>query len=90
MAATSLTTRIDDELKQRLQKIAALEDRSTSYMTNLAIKNLVEQREATQQLVETGLEIMEAGKSISEEAVMDWLQAEDDRVFPEVDTFELR
>ena len=75
MAATSLTTRIDASLKQRLQKIAEFEDRSTSYIANQAIQALVEDREYTYGLIEIGLQQIESGASISEDRVDDWMKA---------------
>jgi len=88
MPATSLTTRIDSDLKTRLERIARFEDRSASYMANQAIKSLVEEREATHELVGVGLQLLETGASISEAAMDSWLQADDNTAFPETDTFE--
>ena len=75
MAATSLTTRMDSDLKQRLQKIAKLEDRSTSYIANQAIQALVEDREYTHGLIEIGLKQIEDGASISHERMDAWMDA---------------
>ncbi len=88
MPTVPFTTRIDTKLKTQLEKIAQYEDRSASYIANRAIQNLVDEREATRELIKTGLEIIDKGVSISSEAVNNWFQADDDRPFPEPDTFE--
>jgi len=88
MPTISFTTRLDRDLKSRLEKIANYEDRSASYMANQAIKAMVEEREATHELVATGLELINKGVSISAEAVNDWFKADDDVPFPKPDTFE--
>ncbi|NRA85894.1 MAG: hypothetical protein HRU28_00580 [Rhizobiales bacterium] len=88
MPTTTFTTRIDTELKTRLEKIARFDDRSASYMANRAIQNMVEEREATRDLVQTGLELVERGVSVSEAAVDKWMRGSEDAPFPEPDTFE--
>jgi len=88
MATTSLTTRIDSELKSRLQRVAKLERRSASFIANQAIQNLVEEREATRELVQTGLMLADKGVSISPEAIHAWMHGPEDAPFPEPDTFE--
>lgn len=88
MPTTTFTTRIDVDLKSRLERLAKLDDRSASYMANKAIQNLVEEREATRELVETGLELAGQGVSISEDAVDAWMRDPDNAPFPEPDTFE--
>ena len=82
MPSTSLTTRIDSELKSRLEKIARFEDRSASYMANQAIKALVEEREATHNLVSIGVKLVEKNISISEDEIDDWLQSDESTTFP--------
>ena len=88
MTTTVLTTRLDTELKTRLETIARYEDRSVSYIANRAIQNLVEEREATRELINTGLELIDKGASISSEAVNTWLQSDDHTPFPKPDILE--
>ena len=88
MSTSTFTTRIDADLKKRLQKLARLERRSASFMANQAIENLVEEREATRELVKTGLMLAERGVSISSEAIHAWMSGPEDAPFPEPDTFE--
>ena len=84
MASASFTHRIDPDLKAELEKIARFDDRSASYIANLAIRAFVEERQATRDLVLEGLRQVEAGApALSADEVQDWLLAEDDRPFPE-------
>lgn len=84
MSNASLTTRIDAELKAELEEIARLDNRSTSYMANLAIRNLVEERRATRELVRAGLALVEReAPVISSDAIHAWFLAEDERPFPQ-------
>jgi predicted transcriptional regulator len=82
MTTTTFTTRIDLGLKKRLEQLAARDKRSASYVANLAIQNLVEEREATRDLVFVGLELANAGHSIAEEGIDSWLRSPEDTTFP--------
>jgi predicted transcriptional regulator len=82
VATTTFTTRIDIGLKKRLEQLAARDKRSASYVANLAIQNMVEEREATRDLVLVGLELAKAGHSISEEDIGSWLRDPADTAFP--------
>jgi predicted transcriptional regulator len=88
VATTSFTTRIDPALKSRLEQIARLEDRSASYMANQAIRALVEEREATHELLAVGSQLIDKGVAISEATVEAWLHADDEAVFPASDVVE--
>ena len=85
MPTTPFTTRIDTDLKAELEEIARIENRSTSFMANQAIKSLVEERKATRELIELGLEMVEAGApTIAADDIHAWLLAEDENApFPE-------
>jgi predicted transcriptional regulator len=82
MATTTFTTRIDLGLKKRLEQLAVRDKRSASFVANLAIQNMVEEREATRDLVLVGLELAKAGHSISEEDIDSWLRNPEDTAFP--------
>jgi predicted transcriptional regulator len=82
MATTTFTTRIDLGLKRRLEQLAERDKRSASFVANLAIQNMVEEREATRDLVLVGLELAKAGHSISEEDIDSWLRNPEDITFP--------
>ena len=88
MATATFTTRLDVDVKKRLQKIAEYDRRSASFMANQAIMNFVEEREATRELVQTGLELADKGVSISEQAIDAWMEGSEDVPFPAPDTFE--
>ena len=88
MPTIPFTTRLDTRLKASLEKIAQYEDRSASYIANRAIQNFIEEREATRELIDVGLSLVEKGVSISESAVDSWLNSPEDSPFPEPDTFE--
>jgi predicted transcriptional regulator len=84
MPIASLTTRIDANLKSELEKIARYEKRSASFLTIQAITNLVEERRATRELVETGLALIEAGvPGISSAQVHEWFMADENAPFPQ-------
>ena len=61
MASASFTHRMDPDLRVELEKIARFDDRSASYIANLAIRAFVEERQATRELVLEGLRQVEAG-----------------------------
>lgn len=87
MTTTTFTTRLDTNVKSTLETIARHEKRSASYLANQAITALVEEREATHDLIKVGLQLIEKGISISEEAMDAWVEGPTDAPFPEVDTF---
>ena len=83
MASASFTHRMDPALRAELERIARFEDRSASYVANLAIRAFVEERQATRELVREGLRQVESGgASLSSEEVQGWFLADDDRPFP--------
>lgn len=84
MTTTTFTTRIDLGLKKRLEQLAARDKRSASYVANLAIENMVDEREAIRDLVLVGLELAKTGFSISEEDIDSWLRNPNDTAFPAV------
>lgn len=79
MATTSFTARIDSNLKVELERIARAEKRSASFMANQAIRNLVEEHKATQELVDLGLRLIEKNApTIPAEDVHAWILSEDE------------
>ena len=84
MPTASFTARIDADLKAELEAIARFEDRSASWLANRAIRNFVEERIATRELLRAGLALIERGsEGVAPEAVHEWLAADDERAFPE-------
>jgi len=83
MPTTSFTTRLDTDLKQSLERIAKFDDRSASWVANRAIRSFVEEREATRQLVETGLELVsQEAEGIAPSVVHQWLKTDGQAEFP--------
>jgi predicted transcriptional regulator len=83
MPTTSFTARIDADLKVELEEIARFEDRSASWLANQAIRNFVEERIATRELLRAGLALIERGaEGVAPDAVHEWLSADDERAFP--------
>ena len=84
MATTSFTTRLDTDLKQSLERIAQFEDRSASWVANRAIRSFVEEREATRELLQTGLELVTSNaKGVSSSSVHEWLRGDEAATFPQ-------
>jgi len=82
MATTTFTTRMDVNVKARLDDIAKYEDRSVSYVANKAIEAFVDERDQTRALIKTGLELIDKGAVASSDAVNAWLDADEDTPFP--------
>ena len=83
MPTASFTARIDADLKSELEAIARFEDRSASWLANRAIRNFVEERIATRELLRAGLALIEhEAEGVAPDAVHEWLSAEDERLFP--------
>jgi predicted transcriptional regulator len=87
MPTIPFTIRLDSGLKAKLEEIAQYEDCSASYIANQAIQAYINEREKTRKLIETGLESVDNGVSISSKAVNNWLKSDYDAPFPEADTF---
>lgn len=79
MATSTFTTRINSDLKAELERIARADKRSASFIANQAIENLVEERRATRELVELGLQLIEQGApNIQPEDIHAWMLSDDD------------
>jgi len=75
-----LTTEIDAGLNQVLEEIARFDNRSASDLADQAIRNLVEERIATRELVRHGLRLIDAGdvKAVASAEVHGWLLSDED------------
>lgn len=83
MASASFTHRMDPALREEIERIARFEDRSASYVANLAIRAFVEERQATRELVCEGLrQVAAGGASVSADEVRNWLLEDEDQPFP--------
>ncbi len=79
-----LTTVIDEGLKEALEEIARFDNSSLSELTDQAIRNLVDERVATRELVSHGLRLVDAGSppTIGSDDVHAWLLSDQD-TFPQ-------
>ena len=83
MTTASFTARIDADLKAELEAIARFEDRSASWLANQALRNFVDERIATRQLLRAGLKLIERQiGGATPKDVRQWLSADDERAFP--------
>ena len=83
MPTASFTTRIDADLKAELEAIARFEDRSASWLANQAIRNFVDERIATRELLRAGLALIDGGaEGLGPRDVHEWLAADEERPFP--------
>lgn len=83
MPTAPFTARIDQDLKVELEQIARYERRSAGFLVGQAIRNLVEERRATRELVETGLKLVSLeAPSVSAEDFHAWLEGDQDAPFP--------
>ena len=75
-----LTTEIDAGLNQALEEIARFDNRTASDLADQAIRNLVEERVATRELLHHGLRLVDAGnvKAVDSGEVHDWLLSDQD------------
>ncbi|MBX9466655.1 MAG: ribbon-helix-helix domain-containing protein [Rhizobium sp.] len=78
-----LTTEIDAGLIQALEEIARFDNRSASDLADQAIRNLVEERVATRELLQHGLRLVDAGdvRAVDSGDMYGWLLSDDDE-FP--------
>lgn len=77
MPTVSFTTRIDAELKAKLDAIAKAEDRSASYVANRAIEAILDEREAFNQQVDRAVARAAADETVPGDAVFDWMRDRD-------------
>lgn len=74
------TTEIDVGLNDALEEIARFDNRSPADIANHAIRNLVEERVATRELLHHGLSLIDAGnvKAVDSAAIHQWLLSDED------------
>jgi len=89
MPMTDLTTRIDTETMDRLERIARSEGTTASGIASRALKAVIEDREYTRSLIDRADADFAAGRFVSAEAVDDWMEKwgkGEDLPFPQPDT----
>ncbi|MEM7488549.1 MAG: ribbon-helix-helix domain-containing protein [Pseudomonadota bacterium] len=77
MPTVSFTTRIDADLKAKLDAIAKAEDRSASYIANRAIEAALEERDAFNAQIDRAVARVEKGETIPAETVFAWMRDQD-------------
>ncbi|MBY6153242.1 hypothetical protein KUV47_08470 [Vannielia litorea] len=77
MATAPYTIRLDDSLKRALETEAALEDRPPAQLAVQAIRAMIEARQAKRTAIESALAEAEAGRFISQDAMMAWVDSWD-------------
>lgn len=88
MPTTPYTFRMDDELRQSLEREAQLEDRPAAQLAARAIKTMVEAKAAKRQAIDQALVEADQGQFISEAAMNQWIDSwgsDDELPMPELD-----
>ncbi|MCX5809866.1 MAG: ribbon-helix-helix protein, CopG family [Proteobacteria bacterium] len=77
MGSNPMAVKLEPEIQDRLKRLAAAKRRSPHWLMKEALKEYVEKEEAAEKLRQETLERWEAyrlsGESVSNEAVMAWL-----------------
>lgn len=75
-----VTTEIDVGLNDALEEIARFDNRSRADLADQAIRNLVEERVATRELLHHGLGLIDAGnvKAVDSAVIHHWLFSDED------------
>lgn len=84
--STTLSLRIDEETKERLDVLAKRSRRSKSFLAAEAIAAYVEAESWQLDEIAAGLDDLEHGRSVGHEAVVGWLRSwggPDERKMPE-------
>lgn len=74
-ATTTVTVRIPDKLKKRLNKLADATDRSSSWLAAHALEVYVEDQEWQIATIRQGVKDVQEGRVVSHEKVTRWLRS---------------
>ena len=88
MGTSPYSIRLDDALRQSLEREAAIEDRPPTQLAVRAIRAMLEAKAAKRAAIEAALEQADQGEFISAEAMNDWIDSwdtEDEVSAPKVD-----
>lgn len=77
MPSSPYTLRLDDSLREALEKEAALEERPAAQLASRAIRNMVETKLAKRAAITAALEEADGGAFISQEAMNAWVDSWD-------------
>ena len=88
MGTSPYSIRLDDDLRQSLEREAEIEDRPPAQLAVRAIRAMLDAKAAKRAAIEAALEQADQGRFISAEAMNDWIESwdtEDEGSAPEVD-----
>ncbi len=74
MGTTQFSMRISDELKQSLENISKITNRSQSQLASMAIADYVKRMEWKLKAIQIGKKEADKGDFVSQEAVIQWLE----------------
>jgi predicted transcriptional regulator len=77
MRTTPYTIRLDDALKRELEHEAALDERPPAQLAVRAIRAMIQARQAKRAVIGAALAEADAGRFISEDAMMAWVETWD-------------
>ena len=77
MASTTLSIRVDETAKKRLQALSEATGRSSSYLAAEAVEHFLNTQEWQVKAIKKGLEDAEAGRVVPHEDVMAWIKSWD-------------
>jgi len=73
--STTLTIRIDDKTKERLEHLAAATARSKSYLVSTAINGFIKANEWQIRAIEKAVKSADKGHFVDHEEVMKWVES---------------
>ncbi|MEO9632422.1 MAG: hypothetical protein ABJG14_18475 [Sulfitobacter sp.] len=88
MGTSPYSIRLDDTLRQSLEREAEIEDRPPTQLAVRAIRAMLESKAAKRAAIEIAFERADQGEFISAEAMNDWIDSwdtEDEDSAPEAD-----
>lgn len=88
MGTSPYSIRLDDTLRQALEREAALEDRAPAQLAVRAIRSMLEAKAARRTAIEEAIARADQGRFISSDAMSDWIDSwdtDDERPAPIVD-----
>jgi predicted transcriptional regulator len=90
MTITPFSVRIDDSVREKLEKICDLTDRSKAYITSKAITEYVERNAWKVEALKQAKKEAEKGEFISHQAMGEWINSlgtDKELAPPEIDVF---
>lgn len=90
MASTPFSIRIDDTVRDQLEKICDITERSKAYVTSKAIEEYIERNSWKVEALKRAKAEAEKGEFISHQAMGEWINSlgtDDELPAPEIDVF---